>query len=410
MGQLITSGAYTVTATVTDANGDTASQTFTWTVTGTDIAPPTGINVRIDWGQASFSNPNADVTGYIVSAIRARRGRDTSSAILGRTKAGRLDFELRNHDGRFDQENTASPLAGLIRPGIRVQLRYGGTPLWTGILDSIPTRYKDTGEHRAIVTALGAYSTLPDASVLEGSFESETTAQAFCTLLENIGECATPTGTFYTMPRWWETGSLLEAIRNIEDTEGGFVYEAADGTWGFQNGAYRASQSVSQTFSGLAAVLAGEIPIHGQPDRQIAVKDVHNEVVGFVRQYNERTGETVFELTEPVAVALGTTITLREDFEGAAVSALDSTISHSARVNADGSGGNRTAALQLTASIGQFNEVEVEVSYPTGGGFTDNEVYLRSVIVTGTVLERVQPLKVPLRRQHVANEVQAQDA
>ena len=56
-GQLTTSGAFTVTATVTDANGDTASQTFTWTVTGADIVPPTGINVRIDWGASFYTNP-----------------------------------------------------------------------------------------------------------------------------------------------------------------------------------------------------------------------------------------------------------------------------------------------------------------------------------------------------------------
>ena len=41
-GQLITPGTYTVTATVTDANGDTASRMFDWVVTGTAIVPPCG--------------------------------------------------------------------------------------------------------------------------------------------------------------------------------------------------------------------------------------------------------------------------------------------------------------------------------------------------------------------------------
>ena len=63
-GRLITPGTFTVTMTVTDANGDTDSQDFDWVVTGTAIAPPAGINVRIDWGDASFSRPEADVTAH----------------------------------------------------------------------------------------------------------------------------------------------------------------------------------------------------------------------------------------------------------------------------------------------------------------------------------------------------------
>ena len=53
-GRLITPGMFTVTVTVTDANGDTDSETFTWTVTGAAILPPTGINVRMDWGRSFF--------------------------------------------------------------------------------------------------------------------------------------------------------------------------------------------------------------------------------------------------------------------------------------------------------------------------------------------------------------------
>ena len=50
-GRLITPGTKTVRVTVTDANGDTATATFDWTVTGAAILPPAGINVRIDWGR-----------------------------------------------------------------------------------------------------------------------------------------------------------------------------------------------------------------------------------------------------------------------------------------------------------------------------------------------------------------------
>ena len=55
------------------------------------------------------------------------------------------------------------------------------------------------------------------------------------------------------------------------------------------------------------------------------------------------------------------------------------------------------APSTVTATIGQFNEIRVEVVYPTGGGFTDQEVFLRSITVNGTVLSRLAPAKVTRR-------------
>ena len=192
-GRLITPGVKTVTVTVTDANGDTATATFDWTVTGAAILPPSGINVRIDWGRSFFARDEANVTRRIRSGISASRGRTINSAILGRTAAGRLSFQLDNSDGLYDLENTLSPLHGLIEPGVLVQLRDGGEPMWTGVLDSIPTEYDDVaGQHRANVTALGIYSTLRDATVQEGSLEPASTIQAFCDLLAVNDACGVP--------------------------------------------------------------------------------------------------------------------------------------------------------------------------------------------------------------------------
>ena len=137
-----------------------------WTVSGSAILAPTGINMRIDWGRSFFSNVNSDVTARLRSGISCKRGRTINSAILGRTGAGVMQFQLDNHDGLYDLENTNSVLNDLIQPGIIVQLRDGRHPLWTGVLDSIPTRYDDNaGEHRATVTAYGIYSTLREAEV-----------------------------------------------------------------------------------------------------------------------------------------------------------------------------------------------------------------------------------------------------
>ena len=398
-GVLTTPGTPTVMVTVTDANGDTAVQTFTWTVTGDPIVPPPGINVRIDWGDASFIDPNADVTGRITSGIQLSRGKASNTNTRGRTAAGRLTFQLDNSDGLYDLENVASPLNGLIRPGIRAQVRDGGAPLWTGVLDSIPTTYRDNGQHRASVTAFGVYSTLRDASITDGSLSPATTGTVFCDLLESVDECGVVMGAFFSMPRWWESGPLREALRHIEDTEGGFIYEDRLGQLGFQSGAHRDGLNVSAQFTGIAPALPGEIRISGRPKRDIAVKDVTNEVVGLIREYALKTGQPVFERGAPIAIGLGDTVTLISDYEeDGAATAVDAVTTGDYTATRDMDGGpDRRTALTVTATIGQFNEIRVEVVYPVGGGFTDQEVFLRSITVNGTVLSRLAPAKVTRR-------------
>ena len=49
-------GAYTVTYTVTDSNQDMVTRTFTWTITGDIIPQPSGLNVRIDWGDQFYAH------------------------------------------------------------------------------------------------------------------------------------------------------------------------------------------------------------------------------------------------------------------------------------------------------------------------------------------------------------------
>ena len=401
-GRLITPGTFTVTMTVTDANGDTDSQDFDWVVTGTAIAPPAGINVRIDWGNASFSRPEADVTDRIISGIACDRGLTTTTAIRGRTQAGELTFDLDNSDGLYDLENTSSSLHGQIRPGIAVQLRDGGDLLWTGVLDSIPTSYEDSGRHRARVTAYGIWSTLRDATVSVGSLEATTTPQAVIEILEDIDVCGFPVGSgFFTMHRWWELGRVQEAIRDMEDTEGGYAYERRAGDIGFQSGGWRASRTLAATFSGLPVVLSGEHAIIGRPNREIAIKDVVNDVVGFVREFETETAQTVFRREEAVAIGLGTSVFLVSDFEeDGAVLSIDTPVAfvdYTARRNADGTGANDTSRLTLTATITQFNEVQVEVLYPTQGGNEPSEVFLITANLKGTVLRRLPPDKVVRR-------------
>ena len=316
-----------------------------------------------------------------------------------------MRFSLDNSDGLYDLENVASSLFGLIEPGILVQFRDGGDVLWTGVLDSIPTTYDDnSGQHRAHVSAWGVYATLRDATVAEGSLEPAPTIQAFCDLLETNDVCGVPdpSANFFQMQRWWEVGALRDGLRHIEDTEGGFAFEDRLGNIGLQDAGHRGRQTLKATFTGLPVALAGEIKVAGRPKREIAVKDVVNEVVGFTRQYETVSGQTVFQRQDAIAIDEGSTVTLFADFVGAggSVSSLDVPVSgtdYTMNDAMDGSGNDRSSLVTVAATISQFNEIEVAVVYPVGAG--PAEIFITSLNIKGSILRNLPPAKVVRRTQ-----------
>ena len=203
---------------------------------------------------------------------------------------------------------------------------------------------------------------------------------------------------------WTGGGSwadCLDAVHDMEDTEGGYAFERRAGDIGFQSGGWRASRTLAATFSGLPVLVSGEHAIIGRPNREIAIKDVVNDVVGFVREFETETAQTVFRREEAVAIGLGTSVFLVSDFEeDGAVLSIDTPVAfvdYTARRNADGTGANDTSRLTLTATISQFNEVQVEVIYPTQGGTEPSEVFLTTANLKGTVLRRLPPDKVVRR-------------
>ena len=162
----------------------------------------------------------------------------------------------------------------------------------------------------------------------------------------------------------------------------------------------------------MSPLLAGEIPIVGIPQRQIAVKDVRNTVSGYVRDFEEVTDQVVFTLGSSFAINRGTTVDLFFDWEegGALESVEDPTAftDYAARVNADGTGTNRTSELNVTAEVSQFNEGKISISYPAGG--PDATIYVTMLQVKGTILRATSSTKVTPHGCGQPWEVQAEDA
>ena len=287
-----------------------------------------------------------------------------------------------------------------------MQLRDGVTPIWTGVLDSIPTRFERNGQHRAEVTAFGVLSTAENPDVSGGSLTPESTAQAFielCAKGDVPSEQPQPQpGDAYVMRRWWEIGKLWGhgsgALDHIEDTEGGFVHEDREGEVGFHLANFRGTRTVNKTFVSTTPG-ANQIRIVGNPRRQNAVKDVHNVVSGDVRQFETKADETVFMSEEAIPIALGGRIDLVSVYpiSRGAVSELDALVAGtdwSANTSADGTGNNRTSQVTVTVELMDFNEIHIQILYPTMTGTQADTLYIRGLTVTGTVLSVGTALRV----------------
>lgn len=403
-------GTYTVTYTVTDSNQDMESRMFDIAITGMAIPQPTGLNMRMDWGGQFYANPHSNVTGRITSDIDWERGKGTSIAVLSRVQAGQMQFELNSADGLFNEKNTDSPLFGLIRPGIQVQLRNGVTPLFTGVLIDSPTALRQNGQHRTQVTAWGIISTAFEADVSGGSLTAESTAQAFielCAKADVPYESPQPEpGDAYVMGRWWLISKLWEALGVLERTEGGDAFEDREGELGFHLGNYRAEQAVAKTFVQGAAG-PGEITIVGEPDDEIRTKDIFNEIVGEVRQFEEKADETVFASHDAIPIALGGRLDLVSVYpidEGAVTELTDPVrgTDWRARPNADGTGTNRDARVEVDVELMDFNETHITIVYPNVTGY-DATLYVTGLTVKGTVLTEGTPLQV-LREDTVSKQ------
>ena len=395
-----TPGTYTVSYDVTDSNQDMETQEFTITITGDAVAAPAGLNVRIDFGGLFYGHALADVTGKITSDIAFDRGKATASSVLARSQAGRMTFDLQNSDGLFDEENPNSALDGLIYPGIGVQLRDGDRPLWTGVLDEMPTRYELSGQHRSEVSALGILSQTVESEVNGGSLAPESTAQAFIELCSKAGvpyEAPQPApGLAYVMRRWWMDTKLRGALNRLEDTEGGLIFEDREGELGFHLRSYRAGRTKVKTFVSTTPG-TDEIRIVGRPRRELAVKDVHNVVVGEVPQFESGTGETIASLSDPIQLIPGQRADLyvRYPQDRGGVSALDALVANTdwtANVESDGSGSDRSGQIQVAAVIEDFNFIRLTLTRNTG---TTGTAYVTSLLLTGTVLSLSQALEPP---------------
>ena len=269
----------------------------------------------------------------------------------------------------------------------------GYSSCWGGFLDSIRPQPQRGGFAIVELRALGIISRLADAILTGiGSHTNINPREAINVVLDAAlipeGDRDINNGVA-TIPRWWSPRqSALEALREIEHTEPGFIRELSDGRIRFENRNHRAQglgRISRATFADTTGT--GYLP-YRNITAQDPIKDVANEVRIPIRKYTVEN-EAVLWQSEDVPRRIRTG---KEDRDGATpnidgvaiewttnvvngVHHLIATTDYLGNSQADGNGTDLTSSLVVTA--------ELNTTTPPQPGLYDTSMDIR-IQNTGT--------------------------
>ena len=302
--------------------------------------------LEVDWdNNNSYANANADVWRRVIEGtFRCKRGRNFASQRSGRSVAGSLEVQLDNRDGLLDPDNTASALNSLLSGGRRVRWRMndGNGVLetqWTGWLRTIEQIDRGTGLDRIRLRALGVISRLnpprigqqqqavvvgPQTNIRTGAaarlvFDPAGTIGNSDALVDGADYRASYINGSRTMARWWAQRPRLIELRDLEQTEVGFLWEPKDGFVGLDDTSKRQAASAQVVQANFTDVIPGADEIAAirdgiKPDHPF--EDLANIITSAVRTYGVGTEEVLWEVTDfPIAGASDFNIVIRYPHE-----------------------------------------------------------------------------------------------
>lgn len=232
--------------------------TATLTITGraptiklTDPAAPHTVTWKfyIDWNNDDdFEDANEDITAYVISASYSR-GRDYASNLTGKSSAGTCSLKLLNLDGKFSPFNTASALYGKLVPKRKIQITtYDSStasydPQWTGYIETITPLADISGLHTAEITGIGPLAIIAERYATVALKTDTDTGSLIDDVLDAAGwpsgDRDIDSGKTIVPYFWCEGRDALNVIRELEESENGFIYETKDGKIAFENRHHR---------------------------------------------------------------------------------------------------------------------------------------------------------------------------
>ena len=326
---------------------------------GASVNPNLLWALEVDWdNDGVFDGSNEAVR---VVGMRCERGDNYYLSGDGRGfeshGIGIAILRLDNYDGRFDPYNTAGPLYGLLKPGLRVRLRVrdgiGGTDysVITGIVQDIKP-YGRRGEVDIILEDGWRWLSNRDVSV---SLQSDIYADD--AIMAIADAAAYPFG--YELDSgpdlikwWWATGKKAKAdIEDIANSGVGNVFIAADGKLKYYSRQRATDPSMTLHEGELLKDIM--IPQPWEFQRNIVKLSVKPRVV--------QSSQEIWTLNDKPAVTAGKSITIWEpySYNNARVPATDvitpeATTDYTANSTVAGDGDDKTSDISI--SISKFAE------------------------------------------------------
>lgn len=261
--------------------------------------------LQADWdGTGNFTNANSDITDYVLD-LKARRGRNVEHPIRGRSQIGTMTVVLNNTSGIFSRYNSASLLSGLLKAGRLIHWRAISPSFferWAGYI--IDYELSKSGLATCTLTCRGVLSRvekvkvnpLPDSGSLTGTIVGK--------ILDAAGVASTLRGTIdvgqTTTSRWYINDRFtIDALRDMEETELGFILETKTGKISYQDRAYRVSgarltsQATYSAANGASLpYIDNNLPAAGQNVINVAKSTVTPYTVGALADIWTLSGET----------------------------------------------------------------------------------------------------------------------
>lgn len=344
----------------------------------------------VDWDADGAFDGVGDVGEDLTSRtfrIEWKRGRDFASQLTGRASGGRLFATINNESGDYSSFKTTSPIAGNILPGRKVRLTAtdatGMVTLWQGFLNSLVPIPSMTQPSVVMLEAIGPLAWLNQRLVSLPRQVNILTGNIIDAILDEAGWPALDRDTDAgrtTVKRFPATGSkrptdrvrALDLMRQIEETEGGFLHESRDGKVIFEardrrlSGAFVTSQA---TFSDATGATLPYVAIEQLDPLPLIYNIFHCPV----QLFTVGTLAVLWTLSESGAsspsIPAGESRTYVTDFllTESSTFGVDAwttpvaTTDFTANSAADGSGTNLTASIAVTA-VKDFNHMEITLT------------------------------------------------
>lgn len=249
--------------------------------------------VEVDWNNdGTFTATGETVTSRTLH-VEFTRGRDVNSQLTGKSVAGSLQVILNNQSGDYNSYNSTSPLTGSLLPNRLIQLRAIGpstATLFRGYIDRIIPQPSVKGLDTVLIEAVGPLGFINQKRVSLPILLDTDTGAAVGSVLNQTGW---PTGVAYrdidagetTMRRvWFSQEPALKALQTIEETEGGWLREAANGRIVFENRARRGISPYSASTATFTDVAGGSL-VYSQLEQQDPLPFIFTEMRATIQPF-----------------------------------------------------------------------------------------------------------------------------